>query len=168
MGLLPLDDVERVVFIQSGKAKTALHRFCHALERAEIQLSLLFQQLHCNITVSFDLRLRQMLFPRSSLSLYSTPLWAKSKVDIGMAIERMIVVIELFVSLGGHSGVSHNGSCAVGCVKSNLVGRFRSLVDGDFTAFHIGNTRRICPSFFRRIRQSLCQLFNNLSDTTPL
>ena len=86
----------------------------------------------------------------------------KCKVYVSMTIERVIVVVELLVALGGHSGVSHNGSCAVGCVKSNLVGRFRSLVDGDFTAFHIGNTRRICSSFFCRICQSLCQLFQQL------
>ena len=28
--------------------------------------------------------------------------------------------------------------------------------------FHIGNTRRICSSFFCRICQSLCQLFQQL------
>ena len=66
----------------------------------------------------------------------------------------------------GHADVdfafAHNGSCAVWCVESNLVGRFRSLVDGDLAAFHIGNPRRIRSSFFCRICQSLCQFFQQL------
>ena len=100
-----------------------------------------------------------MLFHTQFLIIVQYAVMGKSKVDIGMAIERMIVVIELFVSLGSHSGVSHNGSCAVGCVKANLVGRFRSFVDSNLVAFHIGNPRRICSSFFCRICQRLCQLF---------
>ena len=167
-GIAALDDVERVVFIQSCKTETALHGFCHALERAKIQLALLFQQLHCNITVSFDLRLRQVLFGFEFLIVIQHTIMGKGKVHIGMTIERVIVVVELFVSLGGHSGVSHDCPCTVGCVKANLVGRFRSLVDGDLTAFHIGNARRIRSSFFCSICQRLCQLFQQPVRHNPL
>ena len=86
----------------------------------------------------------------------------KGKIDIGMTIKRVIVIVKLSITLDSHSGVSHNGSCAVGGVEVNLVGRFRSFVDSYLSILHIGNPRRICPSFFCRICQSLCQLFQQL------
>ena len=103
-----------------------------------------------------------MLFDFEFLVIVQYAVMGKSEVHIGMTIKGMIVVVELFIALSGHSRMSHDCSCAVGCVKANLVGRFRSLVDSDLTTFHIGNTRCIRSSFFCGICQSLCQLFQQL------
>ena len=100
-----------------------------------------------------------MLFHTQLLVIIQHAIVGKGKVHIGMTVKRVVVVVEILVALSSHSRMSHNGSCAVRCVESQFMSWFRSLVDSDFAVFHIGNAGRICSSFFRRIRQSLCQLF---------
>ena len=92
-----------------------------------------------------------MLFHTQILVVIQYAVMCKGKVHIGMTIKGVIVVVELLVALCGHASMSHDCPCTVGCVKANLVGWFRSFVDSNLVAFHIGNARRIRPSFFRRI-----------------
>ena len=100
-----------------------------------------------------------MLFHTQLLVVIQHAVMGKGKVDIGMTVKGMIVIVELFIALGSHSGVSHNGFCAIGGIEPQFMSWLWSLIDSDLAALHIGNPRRIRSSFFCRICQSLCQLF---------
>ena len=64
------------------------------------------------------------------------------------ALERMVVVIVLLITLGGHAGVSHNTERIIRQLESHQVCGIGALVDGQMTVVVIGDAGGVRTAIF--------------------
>jgi hypothetical protein len=67
---------------------------------------------------------------------------------LAMTTEGMVVSVDFFTALGGHSGVSHHGIYTIRNVMMEAVGRQWLFVDFHVTISIVGNPGSISTSFF--------------------
>ena len=73
----------------------------------------------------------------------------KGKGDIfTISAKWMVIVIVFFISLGGHSGVSHNNIDVIRDFQVKFMGRQRLFMDFHMPISVIGNAGGIGASFF--------------------
>ena len=85
----------------------------------------------------------------------------QSKIRPGIAPERMVVVILLFASLRGKSGVAHHSGRALWQLEMKLVGGLRTLIDGQMIALIIGNTGGVIAAYLGCVGEGLYQLLQD-------
>lgn len=140
-GVVPLDEIQFLFWPQQCKGIGALQLLGQPSEAVKVQRSLPLQELDRHIAVRLDPVFWDSQLLAQRPVVLNHPVVGQGKRPLpGLAQEGMVVVIAIFIPLGGHAGVPHHYP---GVSRKPLVygmGGLWALVDVKLSPAVIGNS----------------------------
>ena len=114
------------------------------MQAVEVEGFLLFKKLHRNVAVRFNTRERQIFFHAEFFVIPENAVVSESKaVSVNVTKKRVVILVELRITLCSHTGMTHDDVHAVRNVNLHLSSGKGTLVDAQTVVKVIGDARRV-------------------------
>ena len=141
------NEPDGVILVQHCKDERALDRFSHSLQAVKVEGFLLFKELNGNIAVRFHACQRKIFFHAQFLVIPENAIVCEGKAAaVNVTKERVVVLIELSITLGRHSRVTHDYVDVMWQVNFHLSSGQRALINTHAAIEVVRNTSRVCAA----------------------
>ena len=107
--IVPDNEPDGVILIQNRKHKRTLDLLSHSFQAVEVEGIVFLQKLHRNVAIGFHARQRQIFVQTQFFVIPEDAVVHKREpAAVDMSKERMIILVELSVTLSRHARVPHD------------------------------------------------------------